>query len=398
MNQKKRLLFVIPTLRIGGAEKALISLLKAIGPDRYQVDLFLFEHGGELQQEVPSWVTILPEDKVTRAMNLELRYYFMDLIRERKYTAALGRLHITLRSSIRNRLHAKPVLSWPIISKHVAPLPGKYDVAIGFLEGFTDFFVLEKTDATRKFGWIHTAFNKRQTTQEEAALYSQFDKIITISQTCKNAFETVIPEVRGRVEVIENLVLPAVVLERAEEPIPFSWDKGKKHLITIGRLEDVKGIDLAILAGKMLSEQKVEFCWHVFGDGSKRDTLDKQIRDLCLQDRFILEGSVPNPLPYLKAADLFVQPSRQEGKSIALDEAKILGKPIVATNYQSIEDQIEDQKTGIIVNMQPEAIASGIKALLSDPEKCAALGLNCSKLPSQHEMILKKLNYLIDTD
>ena len=197
-------------------------------------------------------------------------------------------------------------------------------------------------------------------------------------------------------EVIENLVLPKEACARAEESVPMAWDPAKRHLITLGRLEIVKGIDLAIRACKILTEKGVPVVWHVFGDGSKRDMLTGLIDELQLRDSFILEGSVPNPLPYLKAAEIFVQPSRQEGKSIALDEAKILGKAIVVTNYASVSDQITDRETGLITGMEPEQIAGGILELLSDSELRRRLATNCLQLESTHGNTIKKVYRLID--
>ena len=396
MKEKKKLLFVIPTLRIGGAVKALVTLLKALDPKRFDVDLFLFERGGELEGDVPEWVTILPENKITRAMTLEIRYYFRDLLRERRFAAASRRLGITFRAALRSKLHKKPRFSWTTVSRHVDPLPDRYDTAIGFLEGVTDFFVLDKVEADKKIGWIHTDFSKRVILPEDISYYCRFDKIATISPACKAAFETAVPGTCGRVFVVENLVLPEDVRARAEEPIPIAWDKNVQHLITLGRLETVKGIDLAIRASRILVDKDIPIQWHVFGEGSKKEMLEQMIDELCLQDCFILEGTTPNPLPFLKAADVFVQPSRQEGKSIALDEAKLLGKAIVATNYLSVEDQIVNNETGVITGMEPKQIADGIEKVLSDPALRCRLESNCRQLESPHSQILEKFYGLLD--
>ena len=395
MGNKKKLLFVIPTMRIGGAEKALLSLLKALDPARVEVDLFLFEQGGELQQEIPNWISILPENRITRAMILELRYYFKDIIRAKKPAAAAHRLEISLRAGLRNKLHCKPCFSWAAVSRYIDTIPGHYDVAIGFLEGFTDYFILDKVCADCKVGWIHTDFSKRALLPEDIEYYCRFDRIATITEACKKAFEAAVPGTEGRVFVVENLVLPEDVLSKAMETVSISWDPSKKHLITIGRLEEVKGIDLAIRACRILRDQDVPVCWHVFGEGSKKEQLTKLIEELQLRDCFILEGSVSNPLPYAMAADVFVQPSRQEGKSIALDEAKILGKPIVVTNYPSVEDQVENQVTGIITETQPESIAEGILFLLNNPEKCSEFSRNCSATSSSSRETLEKFYQVI---
>ncbi len=395
---KKHLLFVLPTLRIGGAEKALVSLFKAMDPARYDIDLFLFEQGGELQPELPDWIRLLPENRLTRDLCLELHNYLRDLLHTGNLRAIARRLQTYTQGQLRARLHRRPKFAWRKLSGLIDALPGSYDVAIAFLEGTTSFFVLDKTTAARKISWIHTDLSNTELVPEAVSEYARFDRLVTISSLCKDSIERAIPQVRGRVELIENVVLPEDVRARAEAPVSINWDQDRIHLISVGRLEGVKGVDLAIHACRHLIDRGHRICWHVFGDGTKKEPLSRLIGEFGLQDAFILEGAVSNPLPYLKAADIFVQPSRQEGKSIALDEAKLLGKPIVVTAYSSVGDQVTDGVTGIIVPIEPESIADGIERLLMMPELRAALRRNCLELPSPHELILKKFYQLIDED
>ena len=160
----KHVLFVIPTLRLGGAEKSVISLLKSLDPQRIQADLFLFEGGGILQEEVPSWVNVMEADPVTRAMTLEMRYYFKDLLKSGHIAAAVDRLWMTVRAILSQRLGYKPTFGWKYAARHIPVLEKKYDVAVGCLEGMTDFFVVDKVSADRKVGWIHTDMSKRDFT------------------------------------------------------------------------------------------------------------------------------------------------------------------------------------------------------------------------------------------
>ena len=117
-------------------------------------------------------------------------------------------------------------------------------------------------------------------------------------------------------------------------------------------------------------------CWHVYGEGIQRNTLEKMIEENKLKGIFLLEGMKVNPYPYMAKADIIVQPSRYEGKSIVLDEAKVLGKAIVVTNYPSVEDQITDGETGLIVECVPEKIADGIKSLVNNKNVKNRLEMN----------------------
>lgn len=373
----KRVLFAIPTMRVGGAEKSLVSLLWALGPDRCQVDLLLFEAGGALQQDVPNWVNVILADVVTRGMTLELRRYWKDLWRAGRPDAALARLWMSASAKLRSVLRLGPGFSWAIARWFIPDLPGEYDVAVGYLEGTTDFYVLDKVRAKRKLGWLHTDMTGRKPALQEHKYYARFDAVGTMSALCCNAFTQLFPQTNGAVQVIENIVLAQKVRSEAQAPLPDNWDASQLHLVTVGRLETAKGIDLAIDACHLLRVQGRPICWHVYGNGSLHAQLEQQICARGLQGRILLEGVAANPYPYMRRATLIVQPSRWEGKSIVLDEAKILGKPIVVTAYPSVADQITHGVTGYVAPITPEGIAAGIAALLDDAALREKLAENC---------------------
>lgn len=376
----KQILFVIPTLRMGGAEKSLISLLKALDPTRVQVDLFLFEEGGVLQAEVPSWVNVLEGNLVTRAMTLELRNYLKDLIRAGQLRAAAARIG----SSVRSKLSRKPQFYWGAVKKYIPALPKSYDVAVGFLEGAADFFVLEKVTAAKKIGWIHSDLSRNAMHPAEKEGYLAFDRLVTISAVCKDGFVQQIPDAADKMDVLENIVLPEDVLQKAAQPCEGLWkDDGRTHLVSVGRLDRVKGMDIAAKAAAILTSRGLSICWHVYGEGVMRAELEQYIEEKQLQETFILEGLRPNPYPYMKRADILVQPSRVEGKSLVLDEAKILGKPIVATAYPSVTDQITHEETGLIAEIDPRSIADAVERLIKDPSLRQRLAQNAAAEPNR---------------
>lgn len=378
----KHVLFVIDTLRMGGAEKSLVSLLNALDPCRVRVDLLVFERGGVLQKDVPDWVNILEADPVTRAMTLELRKYWKDLLKEGGLLAAGSRILTSFRANV-NRRRGAPHFGWRSISRHVPALPGHYDAAVGYLEGFPDFYVIDKVDADKKIGWIHIDMTKRTPAPQEARYYEGFDAIATISDICLDAFTAHFPGVKDRIRIVENVVLPEEVRRKADAGADMDWDRAVRHLVTVGRLDYQKGIDVAARACKILKDRGENVCWHVYGKGVMHDEIMQYVRENGLERHFILEGMNPNPYPYMKKADLLVQPSRWEGKSIVLDEAKILGKAIVVTNYPSVTDQVTDGVTGIITGMEPEQIADGIRRLLADPALKQTLEENCLREPNR---------------
>lgn len=387
----KHVLFVIDTLRMGGAEKSLVSLLKALDPRRVKVDLYLFEAGGVLQREIPDWVNILEADAVTRGMTLELRNYLGDVVRAGHFGAALSRIWMTVRS----RISPKPRFSWAQVEKYIPPLEKEYDVAVGYLEGFTDFFVLDKVKAERKIGWIHTDVSNRVPPKEELAYYRKFDELVTISDVCRDAFIKVFCYPAKKLHVLENIVLAEDVRAKSGELTTDIWP-AVQNLVTVGRLDYHKGIDIAASTAKTLADRNIQFCWHVYGRGVMKKELEQFIQENDLSNCFILEGLRENPYPYMKQADLIVQPSRKEGKSIVLDEAKILGKAIVVTNYPSVHDQITDRVTGLITGMEPEQIADGIELLLKDAALKKQLEENAAKEPNSSYRAVERFYQLIE--
>lgn len=381
----KHIIFVMPTLRMGGAERALVSLLKALDPKRVKVDLFLFERGGVLEKEVPSWVKIIQSDPIVRDMTLELRNYLGELLRHRKLSAAITRLKITVMAR-----RGKNYFSWEAIEKYIPSVPGHYDVAVGFLEGFTDFFVVDKVNADRKIGWIHTDMSGKIFNKQEMAYYRKLDMLATISEKCRTAFISRSEYPGERMCVIENIVLSQEILHKADAPLDEVWDPSKLHIVSVGRLEYLKGMDIAAKTAFILKKNGCDFVWHIYGRGLMQDEISQYVKQNNLSGCFILEGQKPNPYPYMKKADIIVQPSRREGKSLVLDEAKILGKAIVVTNYPSVTDQITDRKTGIIVDTTPQAIAEGLELLVTDKRLKSDLEDNCRLEPNRSELVVEQ--------
>lgn len=394
----KKILFVIPTMRMGGAERSLVSLLNALDPERVAVDLLLFEAGGVLQKDIPEWVHVIEADPITRGMTLELRKYLPELARK-SIAAAVSRIWMSERAVFKRRLHLPPSFSWNTIKKYLPKLPGHYETAIGFLEGFTDFYVIDKVSADRKIGWIHTNMSARQYLSEEAQYYKIFDGIGVISEQCLHAFSSLYSEAGKRATVIPNVVLPDEVKRKADEAGCAPWSEfggDFHHLITVGRLSEAKGIDVAIEVCYLLKERGLPVIWHVYGEGELREQLEKQISEYNMEGTFILEGLTDNPYPYMKAADVVVQPSRWEGKSLVLSEAKILGKAIVVTNYSSVRDQIQDGQTGLVVGMEPGLIADAIERVITDRDLRETLENNCRKETGNYEENLNAFYRLID--
>ena len=391
-DKKKKILFVMDTLRMGGAEKSLVTLLKTMDSSKYKVDLLLFEEGGILQPEIPEWINIVIADDITRAMTLEFSKYARVLIKRGKIKAFLSRFLI----SIEARITKKARFTWAKIKEYIPPVKKEYDVAISYLEGTPAFYALDKINAKKKIGWIHIDMTNRVISEQERKYYNRFDHIATISEVCKDAFINLVPEVENKISIIENIVLEDEIKEKASKEADFSsWSNECVNLVTVGRLDIQKGIDIAIEACEKLVEMGLNVCWHVYGKGSQQQYLKDLIYQKKLKEIFRLEGVAVNPYPYMNRADIIVQTSRFEGKSIVLDEAKILGKAIVVTRYPSVYDQIEDEATGIVVDIDPSAIALGIQRVIKEPELKKKIEKGCLAAANSEMKVIEKLDRIL---
>ena len=173
------------------------------------------------------------------------------------------------------------------------------------------------------------------------------------------------------------------------EPEEYKGISGSIFL-SIGRLTEQKGFDMAIEAAKIMKNSNMRFQWFIIGDGELKEELQARINTLQIGDRVHLIGERINPYPYLAKADVFVQPSRFEGKSVILSEAIAMKKIILATDYDTVFNQLEDHVTGIIVPQNAEAIAEGLIELVTNETKCNWLRENLNRICNSEAKLQKE--------
>lgn len=366
---KKQLLFIMGTLENGGGERSLINLLQLIDYNKYDVDLALFKERGVFLKQVPKEVNILSDLK-------ELHFMYDDSLKNafnfNYLKLSLAHTFGTIISKIvsKSGFH-KGQYRWKHFYKNVIPtIEKKYDVAISYLEGETTFYLADKVNADKKIAWVHTDYSKINADSEiDLEYFRKVDKVVSISKSCLKILKNQFPSISNKFIYLPNLISSKLVKSMSNQFTPKEfYENNKIKIISIGRLIKLKGFDIALQSAKILKEKNIDFEWYVIGDGILKTELEEHKNQLDLNDDFIFLGIRENPYPYLKNADIVVQPSRYEGKSMVLDEAKILCKPIVVTNYDTVNDQI-NRDEGIIVDIDPEAIAKGIETMLSNKQK-----------------------------
>jgi glycosyltransferase involved in cell wall biosynthesis len=362
---KKKLLFVMNNLRCGGAENALVSLLQELDYSKYEVDLFLFQKDGMFLSKVPQQVVILDEAEEFKYIEGRLVSTLVLALRKLRLDLFFMRLGISYLALAEKNPSIRTQKSWKLLRNVLKKKHKKYDVAIGYMENFPNNYVIEKVDATTKIGFIHNDYNDLKLNPSlDISYFNKFNYVATISNKCLLSLQQNFPNLISKFSEIPNTVSSSLINKMAEEPIAI--ETTTPIILTIARLQTQKGIDLALEAAALLAEKKIDFIWYFIGDGTERQNLENQAKALNISHCIQFLGLQANPYPYLKACTLYVQPSRFEGKSIAIEEAKFLNKPIVVTNYSSVSDQISAMQNGYIVEINPISIAKGIEFVLSN--------------------------------
>lgn len=357
---KKKILFVNISLVNGGAEKSLVNLLNEIPEDQYEIDLLLFRKEGMFLPQVPHYVNIIEAPEALKNLYRPVKDFNKNTI-----TKVIG---TAISKTLTNNPYLMREFRWRnFYRRKINRLSKHYDVAVGCVVGECTYFVNDLVSADKKLCWVHTDYvGAKCDRRADEKYYQNMNSIVTVSDKCAEVLKTVFPEFQNKILWLPNITSSEVLRKRSKEEILEHIDEGKKLLVSVGRLIPLKGFDMAIDAAKIMKQDGCQFQWFILGNGELFDKLNAQIEDLELKDWVTLLGPKENPYAYIAKSDVVVQSSKYEGKSVVLDEAKILGIPIVSTNYDTVVDQIIPEKEGLIVDMNAEDIAHGIEEMFNN--------------------------------
>lgn len=381
---KKKILFVIPSLRSGGAEKSLITLLSLMNYEKYDIDLLCFRQDGLFYEKIPQQVYVIKDTENYEMFDGDAKAAMIHFLKKGRISSVIDRFKYANSSLSENE-------RWELLKKQLPNIEEKYDCAIGYLEGNASYFVAENIQAERKICYVHNDFKKLGLDKEKnRKLFERCDKVVTVSDVCLESLKAEFPSLCEKFVIIENITSPKIINEYAKEETPYENDKDRFVLTTVGRLAPQKAIDLAVKASAILKDKGYNFRWYHIGTGSLKEEIESLISSLGVENEFVLLGERANPYPYIGQCDIYVQPSRFEGKSIAIDEAKCLCKPIVTTNFTTVADQIQGGVNGLICEMDETDIAEKIEALFNDEALRKQLSVNLANEKTGNEEELEK--------
>ena len=359
---KKQILFLCSDMRVGGFQKSLISLFQCLDYGKYDVDLLLLNPMGIFMDLIPKEVTILP--------CLVDSEYFMNGIKAMKSMLRKGKLKLAFSRAV-------SCLFWPfnkgvgamIMVKAVPKLNKHYDVAIDYNGQHLLYYMVEKISANKKISYFHSDYKKwRYYEKMDRKYYNWVDAIVSVSDECVQSMKEIFPEYEDKIWCIENINSNKTVNLFPINSNTFNDSFDGIRIVTVGRVCYNKGYDIAAEALKKLKDAGYDVRWYMVGPIEDDAYCAKLMTQYVIGEDMMLLGATNNPYDYMRNADVIVHPSRFEGKAVAVEEAKILNKPIVATAYSTVMNQIVNEHTGLIVEMTGEAVFRGIERLICEPE------------------------------
>lgn len=347
----------------GGVSKSLASLLHYIDYSKYNVDLFLFAQKGLYLTDIPNEVNLLPANET--GIELLKKGYIWSLLKRKLSYRLLPRI---------SSLEIQWSLFWKLNKFAFRTNNKEYDVAISYNDGVELFYLIDFIKAQKKIGYNHTSYTNKLTYKPSLDLkyYNKLDYIVTVSEQCAIELKKVFPSEASKVKVIENIVDKDSLFYLAGKKDPFyelvEDRENTTVIVTVAGLYVRKGFDFSSAALGKLKKEGYCFKWFIVGVGPDEKEVKRFIYDNGISNETVFLYEQNNPYKYVKWADVFMLTSHAEGKSIAVEEAKLLEKPILITHYSSAYDQINHNETGIIAEMNNESVCDELRRLLNDKD------------------------------
>ena len=368
--KKESILFVIDSLHCAGAEKSLTTLLSLLNYSKYDVDLQLFGYGGALEELVPKEVNILKPMEYIKFSSLSTKNAVIKSLKNMNFKMLSSRLKFSLAIRKDNYSNAqKARVYWQKVSNVIEKNNKEYDIAISYAQGVPTFYVAEKVCAKKKLAWVNVSYkleDEDRIFQEH--FYDKYNKIVAVSDSAKNIFLETFPKYTDKLEIIYDINDADFIKKMSDQGQSYNDNYTGLRILTIGRLANQKGYDIALEACKILKEKEIEFKWYSLGIGPLKEEIEKYINENNLENNFKLLGVKSNPYPFIKDCDIYVQTSRFEGFGIAIAEARMLNKPVVTTRFDAVYNQMKDRKNGLVVDMNSQGIVNGILELINNKE------------------------------
>ena len=375
----KHICFIATHLFLGGFTSSMISMIHVLQKCGSDVSVLLLRPDkNELDISVLNGVKII---KLPDSNHVSIQSYLHGILIQ-------FRLHFLRKKEMAENESSATLVQYNCLRYALMQLPeidlSGFDTVISWEELTCNYYLSYKVKASNKIGYVHpdylkSCFNKNI----DIKAFRYLDYVNSVSENTLNTMLQVFPSIVGKMRYVQNVMDISLIRDKAMEFRPFLHQK-MITIVTVCRLDIYhKGLDRVAHIAKKLKDNGCKFVWTIVGEGEGRLFLENYIRDNGLEMELILEGAKQNPYPYILNADIFVLLSNYEGRPIVIDEAMILGTPVLVTNYESALEQVGDD-FGIVVKNDENSAFEVLLDLLKNTQKLRNLkdkmkDINCSK-------------------
>lgn len=370
----KKIIIGVPTLNSGGVEVSLVRFLDELSKNKeVKITLLLLKKEGIYLDSIPKGIEIKTVTYMNDIYSYDKRISDIKNIKGIKNKILFFRYRNKLRKLLKENDWEN---YYKLVLSKANKISGRYDLAIDW-HGYGHFMttvIADIVSAKKKAMWIHD--EKNEWLDKVDCWLEKYSNFFCVSKSCMDSLIAHYPQLRLKSDTCYNLINCEEIRNKASERIEYKLCDGVCNIITVGRLEWQKGYDIAIKIAEILKERNFKFCWCAIGTGSLKDELDSLIISKNLTNEFKFLGLKPNPFPYIKKGDLYLQPSRHEGYGLAIAEARVLGTIPIATNLSCIKEQIKNGENGYVCELDPEDFAEKIIKVYNDKKLLKKLKSN----------------------
>lgn len=386
---KKKILFVVDEKMYGGVSSVLKTILDEINYNKFNVDLLVLHNRGIALNDLPKEVGLIYGKDFFEIVDLPMK----KVIKTFNPIKILNKIELVLRMKF-NKIEKKIILERKKI------LSEKYDVEIGFKDGFAALFTAYG-DSAKKISWLHTDYNKYDCTAKYkktfVEVYKKINEVVAITEDVKKSFVNVY-KTNKEVVVISNIIDESSIIEKSNE-IDINYNKESINFVCVGRVAKVKAYDRLLEQVNKLKKDglKNNFTINIIGDGDEYINIKNKVKKYALEDNIRLWGYKSNPYPYIKEADMLLLPSLYEGLGVVLIESMILKVPIFATEFANAIETSGFGKYGMVVKNNDEAIYLGLKQLIINKDLIEKYKQNLANYKYDNkEIVMKKIETLLE--
>lgn len=382
----KKILFIAEELDTNGAMFSLLALLKALPKDKYAISLFLFKHDGRMMNQMPDGARLLPESLPYLVHRMPLKHAIFKSVKAMRFDLVLYRFLVAIQRALRWNFHF-----WCFLPR----IRESFDVACCYTDGFAAGMLDRKINATKKCSWIHLPYTICQQMPYVYDALKRMDMCVPVSVDTGRDLQKVM-SVQVAQHIVHNITDAASCRQRSLEPCEIPHKEGVFRIVSVGRVTPQKFFEIVPSVATILNTKGLHYEWYIIGHGDKYDELVEETRSKGLECKVHFIGARNNPMPWIKSADVFVNPSRFEAWGMTVSEALCLGKAVIVSDIPVFREQITDGVNGLILKVTAENLAETILLLAKNETLRHQLERNAVNYPFTKEKIIKEFDELIE--